>query len=202
MASIIFRFSNSILKLHNYNDVRLRKSDDPVLRQLARDVTDDEINSEEFKKLVQRMIDLMRANCGQGIAAPQVGSDLRIIAVEFSPVDYENAVRYYGEREVACREMRVFPLTILVNPRLRVVDFETTVFEEGCLSLDSVTGLVRRFKAVEIEGLDERGETQTIRTTGWTARIFQHELHHLKGLLISDYFIKKPRGWLRSRANR
>ena len=199
MVSIIFRFSSNLIKLHNYENVTLRKSDDPVLRHQARDVTDDELNSDEFKVLLKQMVDLMRANRGQGIAAPQVGVGLRVIAVEFSAQDYENAVSYYGEQEVARREMRVFPLTVLVNPTMRVVDFDSTVFEEGCLSLGTLFGPVKRFKGVEIEGLDERGEAQTIRASGWTARILQHEMHHLKGLLIPDYFVKKSRGWLRNR---
>ena len=195
MVSLLFRFSSNLIKLQ---DVHLRKNGDVSLRQQTRDVTREEIESDEFQGLVDKMVGIMRENYGQGLAAPQVGSNLRLIVVEFAGEDYKNSVDYYGTREVEKRDMKIFPLTVLVNPTMRVVDFETTTFEEGCLSL-AATGLVERFKKVEMEALDRHGNNIKFTVDGWTARIFQHEMHHLKGLLISDYFIQKSKNWILSR---
>lgn len=134
---------------------------------------------------------------GQGIAAPQLGIDLQIIAFEFSEKDFDNAVKYYGLPETQKRGMRVYPLTVFVNPELRVIDFKKTAFEEGCLSLPNRIGFVERYEAVEIKGYDENGEWRSIKLDGWMARIAQHEVHHLKGLLISDYFVTKRKKYWR-----
>ena len=195
MVSLLFRFASSLIKL---KDVNLRHSGDTCLRQQTRDVTTEEIKSEEFQNLIDKMIAIMRENYGQGLAAPQVGSNLCLIVVEFADEDYKNCINYYGQREVEKRGMKIFPLTVLVNPIMRVVDFDKTTFEEGCLSL-TATGLVERFKIVEMEALDRYGNNVQFRVDGWMARIFQHEMHHLKGLLISDYFVQKSRSWIKSR---
>lgn len=195
MVSLLFRFASSLVRLQDFN---LRQNGDKCLRQQTRDVTPEEIQSEEFQNLIDKMISIMRENYGQGLAAPQVGSNLRLIIVEFADEDYKNCVNYYGQREVEKRGMKIFPLTVLVNPTMCVVDFDKTTFEEGCLSL-TTTGLVERFKKIEMEALDRHGNNVKFWVDGWTARIFQHEMHHLKGLLISDYFVQKSKSWLKSR---
>eukprot|EP00111_Clytia_hemisphaerica_P004020 TCONS_00011524-protein len=197
MVSLLFRFSSNLLKLEQ--DLRIRHHDDVILRKPSRDVTEDEIRSDEFQTLVDKMIKIMKENYGQGLAATQVGYNLKLIIVEFAEEDYKNSVEYYGQREVEKRDMRIFPLTVLVNPKMRVLDFDTTLFEEGCLSLPMTTGDVERFKKIEMEGLDRYGNPVKFVSSGWTARVFQHEMHHLKGLLIIDYFLHKSKNWLRNR---
>lgn len=196
MTSLLFKLASNFIQLNDYGQVRLCKHDDPVLRKQSRELTVDEIKSENFQTLIRQMISVMRGNRGQGIAASQVGIDLQIIVFEFSQQDYDAAVQCYGHAETAKREMRTYPLTVLVNPKLRVTNFDKTLFEEGCLSL-SKTGLVERFREVEVEGYDASGERKCLRFDGWMARIVQHEVHHLKGLLITDYFItkRKSRFW-------
>lgn len=194
MASLLFRLATSLVQLNDCGQVRLRKQGDPVLRKKACEIPLDEIQSENVQILTNRMISIMRENHGQGIAAPQVGFDVQIIVFEFSQQDYDAAVSYYGQSEVAKREIRTYPLTILVNPKLRVTNFDKVTYEEGCLSLSSSnTGLVERFREIEIEGYDNLGERKHLRLDGWMARIVQHEIHHLKGLLISDCFVEKKR---------
>lgn len=195
MISLALRFASSLFQLHNDN-IRLCKQGDPMLRQPARELSNDEINTEDFKTLVDRMVQIMQEHGGQGLAAPQVGIDVQLIVFQFTEDDYQNALKCYGKHGVQKREMRVFPLTVLVNPKMKVSDFNRTVFEEGCLSLQRTVGKVERYKTISVEGLNEHGEIIQFNATGWMARILQHEIHHLKGILISDCFVKmKSRHW-------
>jgi peptide deformylase len=154
----------------------------PVLRERAADVPPDRIASAEVQDLIDRMIAVMRAAAGVGLAAPQIDSPLRIIVLE----DTEAAVAQLSDVERRERERAPFPLRVFVNPVLRQVGEERATFFEGCLSVGGYVGLVERSLEVEVAGLDRHGIPRSWRVRGWPARILQHEIDHLDGILYVD----------------
>uniref|UniRef100_A0ACB8EAX6 Uncharacterized protein n=2 Tax=Sphaerodactylus townsendi TaxID=933632 RepID=A0ACB8EAX6_9SAUR len=82
--------------------------------------------------------------------------------------------------------MRAFPLRVFVNPTLRVLDARLLSFPEGCRSLPGFSAAVPRYQAVLVEGLNEAGEETSWEASGWAARIVQHEMDHLQGILYID----------------
>ena len=139
---------------------RIRQYGDRVLRMKGREV--DEFD-EELARLVDRMTSLMHEAQGVGLAATQVGVLRRLFVFV-----------HEGEDRV------------LVNPVITERSKETTTDEEGCLSLQGVLVPVERSAKVTIEGSDATGKPQRFEFEEPTARIVQHELDHLDGMLILD----------------
>lgn len=155
---------------------------DPVLRQEARRLTEAEILSEEIQSLITRMIVTMRQAPGVGLAAPQVGYPLQIIVIE-------DRVEYHGrwnQEQLEERGRVPTPLQVIINPELHMEPGEAKDFFEGCLSVPELIGIVSRAYAVTVEGVNERAEPVKIHATGWLARILQHEIDHLKGVIYLD----------------
>jgi len=142
----------------------------PVLRQKAQPVTDFGL---ELQRLIDDMFDTMRAASGVGLAAPQVNVLWRVIVVEYAQDDGVEPERY-----------------AVVNPKLVYVSPETEVGTEGCLSIPGVFGEVVRPRSVVVRGQDRFGQPITIRAHGWLARIFQHEIDHLNGVLFIDKAVR------------
>ncbi|MFZ5916534.1 MAG: peptide deformylase [Chloroflexota bacterium] len=147
---------------------RIFLSHEPVLRQVARPVTrfDDTLQT-----LIDDMLDTMRAAPGVGLAAPQVGQSLRLFVAEW-PEDEQNpdSLRSY----------------VLANPVLMWAGEEEAEAEEGCLSVPGYVGDVWRATEILVKGRDRYGKKVRIKATGWLARIFQHEMDHLEGILFID----------------
>ncbi|GAB0100459.1 Peptide deformylase [Sergentomyia squamirostris] len=160
---------------------------DPVLRQKAENVPEEEITSEAMKYIYQRMVNTMTKFKLSGISAPQVGVPLRVVAFEFTKKYMQN----YGVEVAKTRNMQLLPLTLLVNPKLKVTDFTKQTFPEGCGSLAGFTADVTRYSAVEVTGFDQNGVRKTIQLDGWNARIAQHEMDHLEGVMFSDLMDRK-----------
>jgi peptide deformylase len=154
----------------------------PVLRQRAREVTPEELASAELQELVRTMYAAMRAAPGVGLAAPQIGVPLRVLVMEDLP-EYQSR---QSPQEIQERERVPVPPRALVNPVLTRVGDGTATFFEGCLSVNGYVALVERSLEVEVTALDEHGAPQTIRARGWPARILQHEVDHLDGVLYVD----------------
>jgi peptide deformylase len=162
----------------------------PVLRKKAKAVTKFD---EKLQTLIDDMVETMRQAPGVGLAAPQVGELQRVIVVEY----FENEEE--AEREVAEGEDAVEApkrLYTIVNPEItrRSKDVETGT--EGCLSVPGYNGEVERYLAVTIKGQNRYGQPVTLRLKDWTARIFQHEIDHLNGILFTDRATRiwKPEG--------
>ena len=146
----------------------------PVLRERAREVTADELRSPEVQRLIDDMIETMRAANGAGLAANQVHETLRIAVVEVRPGN----PRYPYKPPV--------PLTVIVNPQLEPLGEETAEINEGCLSVPDLRGTVERHVSVRVRYLDrDGGEHEEVRR-GLTAGTFQHEVDHLDGILFLD----------------
>jgi peptide deformylase len=141
---------------------------DPILRRKTRKVSD---FGPELQTLIDDMIDTMRAEPGVGLAANQVGVSQRVIVVEYGDDDDE----------------KIPPkLYVVVNPVFTRLSQEKITGTEGCLSIPGYAGNVDRHEALVVKGMNRRGQPVTIKAKGWLARIFQHELDHLEGVLFVD----------------
>jgi peptide deformylase len=152
---------------------------DPVLRERAREVTAEELRAPQTQRLIDDMIDTMRAAGGAGIAANQVGELLRIFVVEV-----RDNPRYPYKPNV--------PLTVAVNPVIEPLDEETERINEGCLSVPDLRGELERHVRVRVRRLDRDGTEHEEQRHGLTAGTFQHELDHLDGVLFLDR-VRDPR---------
>jgi peptide deformylase len=151
---------------------------DPILRKKARKVTE---FGKEFQELVKNMIDTLHEAPGVGLAAPQVAVSERLIVVEFSEEEDEETP----------------PTTyVVVNPEIIHASEEMVNGIEGCLSVPELVGEVERHQAITVKGLNRHGKPVRIKAEGWLARIFQHEIDHLDGILYTDrtdkVWIPKP----------
>jgi len=145
----------------------------PLLRERSRELTRDELRSPETQTFIDDLIATMRSANGAGIAAPQVGRAIRVCAIEV-----KDNPRYPYKPNI--------PLTILVNPVLRLVGAETFDNFEGCLSVPNLRGVVPRSAEVEVTAWDREGIETTRLVRGLTAGTFQHETDHLDGKLFLD----------------
>ena len=139
----------------------VRKYGDPVLRRRAKPV---ETVTPEIKRVISDMVDTMYDEVGLGLAAPQVGISLRLMVV--------------GDDDG--REARA-----LLNPVIAEQGGEI-VAEEGCLSIPGVFAPVKRAEWVRLDAQDEFGRQVSITARGLRARVFQHEMDHLDGVLFID----------------
>ena len=146
---------------------------DPVLRERAREVTPEQLASPEVQRLIDDMVETMRAAGGAGLAANQVGALLRIAVAE---VDHNPRYPYKPP----------IPLTVMVNPVIEPLDSETEAINEGCLSVPDLRGEVDRHVRVRVRRLDRDGAEHDEVRLGLTAGTFQHELDHLDGVLFLD----------------
>jgi peptide deformylase len=146
----------------------------PVLRERAREVSLEELRSEEVQRLIDDMIETMRAAGGAGLAANQIAETLRVAVVEVRP----DNPRYPYKPPV--------PLTVIVNPVIEPLDEEIEQINEGCLSVPGLRGEVPRHVSIRLRYTDREGVEQDEVRRGLTAGTFQHELDHLDGTLFVD----------------
>jgi peptide deformylase len=150
---------------------------EPVLYRKARAV-------KKFDKslqiLIDDMIDTMRDAPGVGLAAPQVGISERLIVVEYA----EQPEEAEGEEE---EQKEVKPkLYVMINPEIVKTSEETVLGVEGCLSIPGLVGEVERFEEIQVKGLNRRAQPMKVKAKGWLARIFQHELDHINGVVFTQ----------------
>jgi peptide deformylase len=169
---------------------RIVQAGDPVLRGVAQPVSPSELETPAFRALVATMIAVMRAAPGVGLAAPQIGVPKQVIVLE----DRAELLARADPAGLAARERVPLPLTVIVNPTIRLIEGEGPTFLEGCLSVTGYVALVRRAAEVEVTGLDATGPDiapRVWRARGWPARIFQHEVDHLRGTLYVDRMLSR-----------
>ena len=144
---------------------------EPVLRNPAKAI--DNVLDPQIVNLIDSLIDTAIANKGVGIAAPQISQPYRLFIVASHPSDrYPNAP--------------TMPPTAMINPRILHHGQEIAKDWEGCLSVPNTRGLVPRYQTIEVEYTTRQGETKQEVLTGFVARIFQHELDHLDGIVFTD----------------
>lgn len=144
------------------------KMGDPLLFDEAKPVT--QFNTPELDRLIEDMLDTMRAASGAGLAAPQIGVSQRVVifGVEANP-------RYPDVEEV--------PMTVLINPIIETRGEEIEQGWEGCLSVPGLRGLVPRHTSIRYRGMNQKGEPVERDASDFHARVVQHECDHLDGIL-------------------
>ena len=155
---------------------------DPVLRARARDLEPAALAEPKIKELIEAMRETMREAPGVGLAAPQIGLALRLAVIE----DRLENVAGLDPATRAERERDAVPFHVMVNPVVTIEDPTPAHFFEGCLSLSGFVGVVGRALGVRVDCLDETGTPRIIRARGWYARILQHEVDHLNGIVYVD----------------
>ncbi|MEK7425924.1 MAG: peptide deformylase [Actinomycetota bacterium] len=158
----------------------------PVLRERAREVTPDELQSKEVQQLIDDLIDTMHHANGAGIAANQIG-----VAMRLAPIEVNDNPRYPYKPRI--------PLTVIVNPVIEVLTggpgvgvvgagemVEMVEINEGCLSVPNLRGAVHRHVNIRVRWLDRHGGAHDEVKRGLTAGTFQHECDHLDGVLFLD----------------
>ena len=162
----------AILEIKKFGSSVLRKRTAPV-----------EKVTEETRRLIDDMFETMYAAEGIGLAAPQVGVSQDLIVVDVSPHDPS------AER------------LALVNPEI-VSEEGEVVGEEGCLSFPGITGDVKRAETVRVRALDREGQRFEAPMEGIAARVVQHEIDHLRGILVVDRLSTVKRSLLRGQLRR
>jgi len=147
---------------------------EPVLRRKARPVT---TFDKGLQTVIDDMIDTMRDAPGVGLAAPQIGLSERLIVVEY----YEHEEDEEEENEEAPKKVWA-----MLNPEIVKASEEMVMGVEGCLSIPNLVGEVERHAAIQVKGLNRHGKPMKVKAEGWLARIFQHEIDHLNGVLFPD----------------
>jgi len=165
---------------------KVRQVGDPVLRDKSKPVQYDFVFSPELAKIIDVMVKTMKDKKAVGIAAPQIGASLRVIAVEFNGQHIQQNIKKFGANGIKKMHMQLYPLQVVINPEMKIIDPTTVAFKEGCLSMEGYSAVVPRMKEVQISGLNQRGEKLKFNVSGWIARIFQHEIDHLDGHLYFD----------------
>jgi peptide deformylase len=160
---------------------------EPVLRKKARPVS---AFDKDLQTLIDDMIETMRAAPGVGLAAPQVGISERLIVVEYAePLDdgpsQDAPDSPNGARQPPAQEVKP-KLYVMVNPEIVKNSGETVMGVEGCLSIPGLVGEVERFTEIRIRGQNRRGQPMKVKAEGWLARIFQHEIDHINGVVFPD----------------
>ncbi|MBI2645278.1 peptide deformylase [Candidatus Uhrbacteria bacterium] len=153
-----------ILPILTYKDENIRKVSQPV----------EDFNDPKIQELIDDLAFTMYEKDGVGLAAPQADAPYRIIAVVPDPKNFE-----------LCKKSGAEPL-ICINPIITHHSLIKESGEEGCLSVPTYYGIVRRWKKITATYYDRHGEKKELKTTELLARIIQHEIDHLNGILFTD----------------
>jgi peptide deformylase len=154
----------SVLPIVTYND--------PILKKETELISE---NSEELQTLIDDMFETMYKASGVGLAAPQIGKSIQLFVMDADAITEEME-----------DEPDIGPVT-LINPKIVKKSDETVKMEEGCLSIPDVRDDVSRPESITVKFRDRDMNEQTMDATGWIARVIQHEIDHLQGVLFLDY---------------
>ncbi|HEY4695303.1 MAG TPA: peptide deformylase [Candidatus Hydromicrobium sp.] len=154
----------------------IRKIGDPVLREKSKKV---EKMDNKLASLVKDMVDTLKEQGAVGLAAPQIGITRRVIIISLDD-----------------------KIKIFINPEIEVLDKRNIESNEGCLSIYSIKDFnVNRFSKVKVKAKDLKGNDVTLVAEDLLARIFQHEIDHLNGILYIDRLDRKSRRELIAKIN-
>lgn len=148
---------------------RVLRMGDPQLLKISEPVR--HVDSPQMRALLADMRDTMAALSGAGLAAPQIGVPWRVV------------IFGTGAPNPRYPDAEVVPATVLINPELEPIGTELEEGWEGCLSVPGMRGVVARHRALRYRGLDEQGGAIDRRVSGFHARVVQHEVDHLDGIL-------------------
>ena len=164
-----------------------------ILRQVAKDITPD---YPQLDKLIEDMWETMYASNGVGLAAPQINKAIRLFVIDseqiFANQDEEDS-GIYADQPGAKK--------VFINARIKDLDGEEWMYNEGCLSIPKIREDVKRPEEVVLEYMDENFKPYTETFVGLTARIIQHEYDHIEGKLFIDYLKPLRRKMLQGKLN-
>ncbi|MGQ3891263.1 peptide deformylase [Legionella sp. CNM-4043-24] len=152
---------------------KLLEKDNPLLKEKAALVLESEFGSSWLRELADNLLRIMKEKCAVGVAAPQIGVQKRVIVFGTS---------YTKSRKIE----EPVPDTVLINPSLKALSDEIQIGYEGCLNCGDLRAEVPRSLDIEYSGYDLAGRFFSKRASGLEARILQHEIDHLDGLLFTD----------------
>jgi len=157
----------------------------PVLRKKAAEVVPTKIKSEEVQRLIESMILTLKEEGGVGLATPQVFSSKRIIIIHSKPT------------KESFRKVKI-PLTVIVNPQIIEKSKEMELDWEGCLSVfnGNLRAIVPRHQSIIVQGFSPQGNKLKIKARSFFARILQHEVDHLDGILFIERIRKQELKYL------
>ncbi len=147
---------------------------EPILRRKAKPVTKFD---KDLQILIDDMIETMREAPGVGLAAPQINISQQLAVVEYAEGEEEES------EDAPPRPKKLF---VLINPEITKASEEKVIGVEGCLSIPGLLGEVERHESVQVKALNRHGSLVKLKVEGWMARIFQHEIDHLNGVLFTD----------------
>ncbi len=162
--------------------LNIETPENPVLRARARPVVKFD---DELQQLIGDMIETMREANGVGLAAPQINRSLRLTVIETLPEHDDEGNEMEGSRQ----------LFVLVNPKITWRSTEMVDGIEGCLSIPGWVGEVARHQSIRVRAQDRHGKKISMRLKDWTARIVQHEVDHLDGVLFIDRLTAPENLW-------
>uniref|UniRef100_UPI004055D5EE peptide deformylase n=1 Tax=Alistipes sp. TaxID=1872444 RepID=UPI004055D5EE len=154
-----------------------------ILRNESEDITPD---YPELKKLIDDMWTTLAEAEGVGLAAPQIGKNIRLFIVDCTP---------WGEDDPTLADYR----KVFINPEIYEESEETSLFEEGCLSLPGLHENVRRPVTIRMRYLDENFEEHDEEFTGKPARVIQHEYDHIDGMVFTDHLSPLRRNLIKNK---
>ncbi|CAH2243688.1 peptide deformylase, mitochondrial-like [Pararge aegeria] len=160
---------------------------DPTLRRVSESVSLEKIRTKEIQGVIEKLKQVMYRYGSVGMAAPQVGVNLRIFVMRLT----DKQISDISAEVIKDRDITAVPYTVYVNPQLKVVDYQKVVHPEGCESIKFFKAEVARYNAVQITGYNPEGESICQLYKGWAARIAQHEMDHLDGKLYTDIMDRK-----------
>jgi len=135
----------------------------PILRKKSEEIKIEDLKNKDLQELIKNMVPTMLEEDGVGLAAPQIGKNIRLVVV-----NTKNGPEHF------------------INPKITKKSILKEWGEEGCLSVPNTFGLVKRHKKVSCEYFNIKGEKKKIEASGLMARIIQHEIDHLDGILFID----------------
>lgn len=181
--------------MQDKNVLPIVKEPHPVLRQQARDIDISEISSKKIKDLIAAMKRTLASTPdGVGLAAPQVGEDLRlfIISDEAEEIDRLKAEKHDRKDNEPMKDTKPYPVRewrcyVFINPQVITKSRKKLDSSEGCLSVPGVFGNIKRQEKITVQALDENGKKFIRGASRFFARVMQHELDHLEGTLFIDH---------------
>ena len=166
--------------------LRIEQAGADVLATPSRRVTVEELRSERVQGFIDMLFATL-AGTGVGLAAPQVGFGLQIVVIE-DPAELQAGVDSALLRE---QERVPVPPHVLVNPEVEILDASVAEFFEGCLSVNGYRAIVPRARRLRVRALDRLGQPFEAEASGWYARIVQHEVDHLQGVLYVERMLAR-----------
>ena len=155
---------------------------EPVLRRKAKPITKFDKN---LQTVIDDMIETMRDAPGVGLAAPQINISQQLAVIEYAEdEDDEDENDGMDEKPKPIKPKQLF---VIINPEIVKASEEKVVGIEGCLSIPGLLGEVERHEALQVKALNRYGKPVKLKVDGWLARIFQHEIDHLNGVLFTDH---------------